>query len=218
MDKNQIVALVVILVIALGILGGYVYLTSTVKAPTTAPKTFTAAQMVASDSPMTGAAGAKVTLVEWGDFECPFCGEEAPIIEQLVSKYGSNPDFSFVFRSFPLPQHTNARAADEAMLAANAQGNFYGMYQQLYANQNDWVNLPNPRSAFDTYAQAIGIDVTKFDAALDNHTFTAEVQSEYDAATGLGLDHTPSIFVNGTEQLDTSEAGLDTAIQQALGS
>lgn len=218
MDRNQVIGLVVLLVIALAGLGGYVYLTSTAKAPVTPPKTLTNAQLVATDSPMTGTPGAKVTLVEWGDFECPFCAEEAPTIEKLVATYGSNPNFNFVFRSFPLPQHQNARPADEAMLAAQAQGKFWQMYQQLYDHQNDWVNLPNPRSAFDKYAQAIGLNQKTFDAALDAHTYAAKVDAEFNAAMSLGLDHTPTLFLNGLEQKDVSETGLDAAIKQALGS
>ena len=218
MDRNQVIGLVVMLVIALAGLGGYVYLSSTAKAPVTPPKTLTEAQLVATDSPMTGNPNAKVMLVEWGDFECPFCAQEAPTIEQLVKTYGSNPNFSFVFRSFPLPQHQNARPADEAMFAATAQGKFWQMYLQLYDHQNDWVNLGNPRSAFDTYAKAIGLDQKVFDAALDAHTYAAKVDAEFNAAMSLGLDHTPTIFVNGTEQKDVSETGLDAAIKAALGS
>jgi protein-disulfide isomerase len=209
--------------IALGVIAGIVivgfalffWLAPSSTAPTQT-KTVAAGDLVSQNSPMTGTSTAKVTLVEWGDFECPFCGAEAPIIKQLIATYGSNPNFNFVFRNFPLPQHKNAPAAAEAALAAGAQGKYWQMYEQLYANQKDWVDLANPRTAFDGYAKALGLDLVKFDRELDAHTYAPIVQADLAQATQLHLNHTPTLFLNGVEQTDVSLTALTQKINTAL--
>src|SRR5579863_4807913 len=87
-------------------------------------------------------AHSKVTLVEFGDFQCPACGAEYPIVTQLLQTY--NAKINFVFRNFPLPQHQNAQAAAETAEAAGAQGKFFEMYNMLYTNQNTWGETNNP--------------------------------------------------------------------------
>ncbi len=177
---------------------------------------FTQEQMVQPDSAMTGTTTAKVTLVEWGDFECPACGLLEPVMKQIITTYGKNPQFNFVFRNFPLPQHKNARPAAEAAQAAGAQGHFWDMYALLYENQKDWVDSTDPRALFDSYAKSIGLNLTKFDAALDAGTYASLVNRDYQEAGVLALNHTPTVFLNGVEQTDSSLAALTKAIDAAL--
>lgn len=217
MDRStQVIALVVIAAVCVLGLVLVFWFGSRSATPAHQPATFTKDQLVTAGSPMTGSASAKVTLVEWGDYECPFCGQEEPVVKQLIATYGKNPDFNFVFRNFPLPQHANARAAAEAAEAAGAQGKYWPMYEALYEHQNDWVNASNPRSFFDTYAKNIGLDVATFDKALDAHTYKPLVDADATAALNLGLDHTPTLFLNGAEQTDVSLTGLTKAIDTAL--
>src|SRR5580692_3975015 len=102
----------------------------------------------------------KVTLVEFGDFECPACGAEYPVVTQILQNYKGK--INYVFRNFPLPQHANAPEAAEAAEAAKAQGNFFGMFNLLYENQNTWANLTDPTSYFVTYAKALHLNVKQF--------------------------------------------------------
>ncbi len=165
---------------------------------------------------MTGDAGAKVTLVEWGDFQCPACGAAHPMLKQLIGEYSSNPDFNFVFQNFPLPMHKNAVIAAEAAEAAGAQGKYWEMHNLLYEKQNEWGEKGDPTELFRSYAEQIGIDTGIFSKALTDHTYKAKVQSDYAAARALGLDHTPTVFLNGVEQKQVSYTTLKEAIDTAL--
>lgn len=213
--NNQLVIVGVMLAVILAGFGIFIALAPK-GAPATPAKTFSASDLVAPGSAMTGKPGAAVTLVEWGDFECPFCGAEAPALEQIIATYGSNPNFNFVFRNFPLPQHANARIGAEAAAAAGAQGKFWQMYQQLYAHQDQWTQTAAPMKFFDQYADAIGLDRARFDAALTARTYAPAVEADYQQAMKLGLDHTPSIFLNGTEVQAADLAALIRQIDATL--
>ena len=179
-------------------------------------QTFTRDQMVRPDSAMTGSATAKVTMVEWGDFECPSCAMLEPVLRQIISTYGENPDFNFVFRNFPLPQHKHSRAAAEAAEAAGAQGRYWDMHALLYEHQKEWAESADPRSAFNAYAKSAGLDLAVFGAALDDGTYASKVARDYQDAGTLGLNHTPTIFINGVEQKDMTFSALTEAIDAAL--
>ena len=155
-------------------------------AATTAPKV-----VDIGDSPSQGPASAKVVVVEFGDFECPYCGEEEPVVTQMLSDYAGR--IRFVFKEFPLASiHPYAELAAEAALAANAQGKFWPYHDALYANQSALG-----RSDLDTYASQLGLDLTKFDAALDDGTYVAAVAADVTEGTALGVDGTPTFFING---------------------
>jgi protein-disulfide isomerase len=143
------------------------------------------------DAPTEGPASAKVVVVEFGDFECPYCGEEEPIVTQMLSDYAGR--IRFVFKEFPLTSiHPYAELAAEAALAANAQGKFWPYHNTLYANQ-----AALGRSDLDTYATDVGLDLTKFDAALDHGTYAAAVAADVSQGTSLGVSGTPTFFING---------------------
>ena len=133
--------LTIVLVVGASMMfGGY----SSSNAQTTKPVSNMSA-LVHKDSPEINA-HSKVTLVEFGDFQCPACGAEYPIVTQLLSTYKGK--INFVFRNFPLPQHQNSHIAAEAAEAAKAQGNFFGMYNLLYSNQNTWAEGYNNEDLF----------------------------------------------------------------------
>jgi protein-disulfide isomerase len=142
-------------------------------------------------SPSQGPADAKVTVIEFGDFECPFCGEEEPIVTQMLSDYSGR--IRFVFKEFPLAEiHPYAEMAAQAALAANAQGDFWRYHNMLYANQSA-LTVPD----LEGYAKTLGLDTTTFDAALTNQTYAAAVQADIDEGESLGVNGTPTFFING---------------------
>jgi protein-disulfide isomerase len=146
----------------------------------------------AGGAPSQGPASAKVVVIEFGDFECPYCGAEEPIIEQMLKDYAGR--IRFVFEEFPLSSvHPYAELAAEAALAANAQGKFWPYHDKLYANQSALA-----RSDLDTYASQLGLDLTRFDAALDQGTFKAAVAADVAEGTKAGVTGTPTFFINGT--------------------
>lgn len=165
-----------------------------------------------------GSSSAPVTLVEYGDFQCPSCGAFYPVVKQLLAAEGPQRVY-FVFRNFPLPQHANAMIAAEAAGAAGLQGQFWAMHDLLYANQNDWVNLPDPTSVFEGYAQQIGINTTQFLSDLKSPTVYNRVISDLKEAEQNNLDYTPTFFVNGVRITNpTSYAAFKQIIDDAASS
>jgi protein-disulfide isomerase len=161
------------------------------------------------DDPVQGAVAAPVTLVEFTDFQCPACAAMQPVLEEVLKAYG--PKVRLVVRDFPLPAHANARKAAEAAAAANAQGKFFEYESLLFKRQNalDVASLKK-------YATELGLDRTKFDAALDNGTYAAEVRHDIVDGQSYGVESTPTIFVNGVKLTVLSSDGLRASIDRAL--
>jgi protein-disulfide isomerase len=145
---------------------------------------------VAATGPSRGPADAKVTIVEFSDFQCPFCGRATPIVEEVLKKYEGK--VRFVFREFPLPMHENAQKAAEAALCANEQGKFWPLYEKMFANQKD-LSVTQIKG----YAKDLGIDSAKFDACLDSGKEAAAVKADIAAGSEAGVDGTPAFFING---------------------
>jgi protein-disulfide isomerase len=162
---------------------------------------------VTSSDWTTGSSTAPVTLVEYGDFQCPSCGAFYPVVKQLLAAEGPSRVY-FAFRNFPLPQHPNAMIAAEAAGAAGLQGQFWAMHDMLYANQNDWVNLPDPTSVFEGYAAKIGINTAQFLTDLKSPDVYNRVISDLKQAEQNNLDYTPTFFVNGV-RIDNPDSYAD---------
>lgn len=184
--------------------------------------TFTATQTtpITKDDHTKGPSDAKVTLIEYGDFQCPACGAYEPLVEQLEQEYDGR--VQFVFRNFPLYQiHQDAMIAAYAAEAANLQGKYWEMHDKLYATQNDWAQDPADKVVadyFNGYAQALGLNVQKFDSDINSQTVKDRVQRDLDSGNNAQIDHTPTFFVNLTQiQNPTSLQGFESALNAALG-
>ncbi len=153
--------------------------------------------LVRDASHMTGQKGAKVTVVEFGDYQCPACGYAHPIVQQVLAAYKSNPNFNFVFRNFPLSQHQNALPAAEAAEAAAVQGKFWEMHDKLYENQDKWSDLSNPTDVFVSYAQQLGLDIDKFKTAITAKQFAGIINQDQSDGNSLGVHATPTFYING---------------------
>ena len=147
---------------------------------------------IPSDSPSFGPATAKVTIVEWSDFECPFCSRVGPTLAKIKESYAK--DVRVVFRHQPLPFHPNAKLAAEASHAAHEQGKFWEYHDKLFANQKAM-----DRASLEKYAQELGLNLAKFKAALDSGKFKAKVEADMAAGNALGANGTPTFFINGRE-------------------
>ncbi|WPB81438.1 thioredoxin domain-containing protein [Archangium violaceum] len=147
---------------------------------------------VPADSPSFGPKDAKVTIVEWSDFECPFCSRVGPTLKQIKESYPK--DVRVVFRHQPLSFHPNAKGAAEASMAAHEQGKFWEYHDKLFQNQKalDRANL-------EKYAQELGLNMGQFKAALDSGKFRAKVEADASAGAAVGANGTPTFFVNGRE-------------------
>lgn len=167
-----------------------------------------------SYSHMTGKADAKVTFVEFGDYECPYCAQVNGPVQQIVSKYKADPNFNFVFRHFPLSQHPNALPAAEAAEAAGAQGKFFEMSDLIFEHQNDWASSINPTDNFVSYAQQLGLDVNKFKSEITVSTYINNIAQDQADGNAFNVQGTPTFFLNG--QVVEGLAQLDSQIQALL--
>src|SRR5689334_1309351 len=144
-----------------------------------------------------GPKDAKISVIEYGDFQCPACGAYEPIVEELEKEYATN--VLFVFRNFPLFQiHQNAMISAQAAEAAGLQGKYWEMHDLLYAKQNDWAETATNAVVskyFDAYAQSLGLDVAKFNADIDSAAVKQAVQDDIQAGNAAQVDHTPTFFV-----------------------
>ncbi len=138
-----------------------------------------------------GPADAPVTIVEFSDFQCPFCGRVTPTLQEVVTKYGSK--VRLVFRQFPLPMHQNAAKAAEAALCANDQGKFWEMHDAMFKDQTALAvdNLKTKAAAIP------GINATAFNSCLDSGKDQPQVQVDMKAGSKAGVNGTPAMFVNG---------------------
>lgn len=162
--------------------------------------------------------GAKVTVVEFGDFQCPACAQALPAVDQMLKQYQNNKDFNFVFRQFPLNDlHPYAQLAAEASEAAGAQGKFWPMYDEIYKNQPAWAaSASAPVAAFVSYAQGLGLDVNKFQADLTAHVYAARVSADLKDGNAAKVDATPTFFVNGQRFVGIPSSDFQNAISAAL--
>ncbi|HXX32136.1 MAG TPA: thioredoxin domain-containing protein [Myxococcaceae bacterium] len=144
-----------------------------------------------ADAPAFGPAYPKVTIVEWSDFQCPYCSRAVPTVEKVRDLYGK--DVRVVFRNFPLSTiHPNARIAAQAAMAAHAQGKFWPMHDRLFANQGAL-----DRASLERTAEQIGLDMKRFRSDFDSAAVDARIEADVAAATAAGVRATPSFFVNG---------------------
>ena len=172
--------------------------------------------LVRDNSDMTGDKNAKVTLVEFGDFQCPFCASMSPILKQIIDNYQGNKDFNFVFRNFPLPQHQYAKISAEAAEAAGAQGKYWEMNELIYANQNVWVPSPTPLDIYAGYAQTLGLNVDQFRSDVQANKFSDKINTDLADGNALGVNSTPTLYLNGVKTPASNFTDLKSAIDAAL--
>ena len=138
-----------------------------------------------------GQPAASVTLVEYGDYECPHCGLAHPIVQRVQRHFGDQ--LRFVFRHFPLTQaHANAQPAAEAAEWAGVHGRFWQMHDGLYENQ-DQLGLP----LLAILARALGLSEAELRDALTNRTFAPKVRRDFMSGVQSGVNGTPTFFING---------------------
>ena len=155
-----------------------------------------------------------VEVVEWGDFECPYCANAYPELKELRRRLGDRIDFTW--RHFPLEaKHPHALLAAQAAETARAQGRFWEMHDTLFEHQRDGLE----RDDLVGYARDIGLDVDSFTADLDGDRHLARVREDYDAGVAAGIAGTPTIFIDGEPYLGfyDAEALTDEVLARERG-
>jgi len=177
------------------------------------PAPVTASTFDLTGAPIRGAADAPVTLVMFSDFQCGFCYRVNPTVTQLLDKYPGK--IRVAFKHFPIEGHNAAPLAHRASMAAQEQGKFWEMHDRIFANQRAMT-----RDDLIAHAKALGLDIPRFTAALDAPAATALLDRNRAEGEALGVDGTPTFFVNGTpvvgaQPLEAFSAAIDKALAAA---
>lgn len=157
-----------------------------------------------------------VTLVEYGDYQCPYCEQYYPIVKQVAAEF--NDQIKFQFRNFPLVSiHQNAFAGARAAEAAAAQGKFWQMHDLLYDNQSQWAESSNPTQFFQQYAQELGLNVSQFNKDYSSNAVNNAINADMAAGNKLNIQGTPTFFLNGKQlQVTASPGSFESQIKQAI--
>lgn len=163
-----------------------------------------------------GSTAQKVTLLEYGDYQCPGCGSLYAPLKDVVTKYKDN--LTFIFRNFPLTTiHPNALAAATAAEAAGLQGKYYEYHDILYQNQQNWQEAAvNERTTlFQDYAKQIGLDVNKFNNDLTSSQVADKINRDRSSASQFSISSTPTLILNG-QKLDQTTTFDKDKLSQAI--
>jgi protein-disulfide isomerase len=144
----------------------------------------------AAGHPSKGPKDAPIELVEFSDFQCPFCQRANPTVDQVLKTYGDR--IHFVYRHFPLPNHPNARPAAEAAACADEQGRFWQFHDELFSKPG---KLTDPD--LKEHAVAAGLEASRFNACFDGHRFKSDVDKDVKEGNEAGVSGTPAFFING---------------------
>ncbi|MEX1051771.1 MAG: thioredoxin domain-containing protein [Patescibacteria group bacterium] len=151
-----------------------------------------------------GSDSAIVKIVEFGDFQCPACRAAAAPLKQA---YGNNQvNVQLIYRHIPLPIHPNADEAAQAAEAAGLQGKFWEMYDLLFAEQDSWSTLADPKAQLETYAQSLGLDLDKFRSDYGSSAVADAIARDKDASDQAGVSSTPTFFINGERIIGAQSA------------
>ncbi|WP_411966005.1 DsbA family protein [Haloferax sp. YSMS24] len=166
---------------------------------------------VSDEDHVVGSATAPVTLVQYGDYECPYCGAAYPIVKDVLDELGD--DVQFVFRNFPISGlHPHARHAAEAAEAAAEQGMFWEMHDYLYEHQTELED----ENLLD-YAATLGLDVELVERALETDAFDDRIQADFMSGVRSGVNGTPTFFINGRRyDRPWDKATLTSALEDAV--
>lgn len=159
-------------------------------------------------TPTKGPKDARVKIVEWSDFECPYCARGAETVSKIVDAFPK--DVRFGFRNFPLDFHKRAMPAAKAAMAANKQGKFFEMHDKLFANAREMTD-----ENIEKWAKEIGLNMTKFKADMASPEVAKQIEEDMAAARQAGVGGTPTFFINGKKfqgQFEQAKAMIDAEL------
>lgn len=176
-----------------------------------------------------GNTSSNIKLVEYGDYQCPYCGTVFPVLQNVLPQYLSK--ISFQFRNYPLTSiHPNAYAGARAAEAAALMGKFWQMHDKLYSENvsyysaqqsgssyNTWINASDPLPDFDSYAKQLGLNVTQFNSYYNSNRVNNAIQADMTAGNNLNVQGTPTFFLNGKNIGNPATAsGFEKVLNSAI--
>ena len=175
------------------------------------------------NDPSIGDKNAKVVIIEFSDFQCPFCKRLFDdTFKKLKQEYIDTGKVRLVYRDYPLSFHANSQVAAEASGCANDQGKFWEMHDKLFENQDAWSSLPNDgaKEKFGEFATQIGLDVNSFTSCVNSEKYKDEIQKDIDDGTKAGVSGTPTLFINGSiivgaQPYSTFKSAIDQELKNA---
>lgn len=158
------------------------------------PVIINAETLIKDDSLKMSTDSAKLTIVEFGDFQCPACKAAHPGLKQAIADYPGQ--INFVFRHYPLPMHPNAQPGARAVEAANRQGKAWEMFDKLFDSQDEWAPEANPTEKFKQYAKELGMDPEKLAADMGDSAIQDKINKDIADGNTAGVNATPTLFFN----------------------
>lgn len=181
-------------IITLVVISAGVFFFSKKQPPQSATRSFFDKSQLTENAKHTkGDVNAPVTIVEFGDIQCPACQAAQPIINQTLENYSQN--IYFVFRHYPLTVHKNAEIAAKAVEAAGEQGKFFEMLNLMYTNQKEWEKDANPQEDYRKYATQLGLNLDQFNQDMEKNW--ENIMDDYALGNKAGVQSTPTFFING---------------------
>lgn len=190
---------VIVIILAVGIAAGAaVFLSRNADKPAETSTSTTPSHVDIKGGHLRGPEAATLTLVEFGDYECPACGAAHPFVKEILTRY---PDkLRLEFHHYPLVGvHPNAMAGAMAAEAAGEQGKYWEMHDALFEHQSEWGESRNPEPLFINFASQIGLDVNKFMQSLRSPALQTRILQDVTLADNLKIQATPTFFLNGQE-------------------
>lgn len=210
----------ILIVIAILLIGGFIV--KALISPDSSQTTTTSKELSQADKDALKTGGtignpnSKVVVTEFGDYQCPACGQWHPFIKgTVIPQYQDK--ILFVFKNFPLTKpHPNAQSSAQAVEAAGLQGKFWEMHNLMYENQDQWSTQKDPSSKYEEYARQISLNIDQWKKDKDSAKIKDLIAADVALGEKLNLPGTPSFLVNGVVIQTNSEADLTKAIDQAL--
>lgn len=210
--SNRFMIILAACIIGLGVI--FVFTKQKADAPTNTGNSGSNSQ---TSNHVMGAGKKKITLLEYGDFQCPACGAFHPIVKAVVEKHKD--DITFQFRNYPLVQiHKNGFAASRAAEAASMQNKFWEMHDLLYGQQTTWSESSNAMTYFESFAQQLNLDMAKFKTDYASSAVNDFINADKAAGDKAGVNSTPT-FVLNDKKIDknpSSEADFEKLIADAI--
>jgi protein-disulfide isomerase len=175
------------------------------------------------DMTILGSADAPVTIVEFSDYQCPYCRQHAlDTLPQIVETYVDTGQVRYIYRDFPLPSHAYAQQAAEAARCAGAQGSYWEMHERLFTEQSEWAaqEMEEIQTTFGAFAVELGLDGEAFQACLASGAFAEQVGQDQAEGYEAGVEGTPSFFINdqfaaGAYAFEAFQQMIEAALAQA---
>ncbi len=211
--KTETKILIGVLIFSLLLMFGAVMLLNRPNKPTASSQIlqidYSKGQKIGSDS-------AKVKLIEFSDFQCPACLAYEPTVKTIVDENKANPDFQYIYRHFPLKQHVHSREAANLAEYAASQNKFWQMHDKLFETQEKWAILPEVGDYFADLGKQVGLDEVGVREAVKNSLFNAQINEDIAEGGRLGLQATPTFYLNGRVLNLKSVADLKVEVDAQL--